>query len=232
MYVYDSSRFSSYKDRWALAADSTIAHLASHPSSRPDLTFLAQFQNTTLDLESGHLACFDGGNFILGGLVLNEDKYVAFGLKLVEACEDTYNQTLTGIGPEGFSWNVSALPTNQTAFYEQAGFYITDSHYYLRPEVIESFYYAYRVTGSRVYQDVSLLISSLDDKADLLFKWAWNAFKAINATTRVGSGFSEITDVNAPNGGSFTNFQDSFLFAEVLKYRYGDLCCQKNNSCG
>ena len=157
MYVYDTSRFASYKDRWVLAADSTIAHLASHPSSRPDLTFLAQYANRTLDFASGHLACFDGGNFILGGLVLNEDKYVDFGLQLVEACEDTYNQTLTGIGPEAFSWNVSALPADQKAFYERAGFYITDSDYYLRPEVIESFYYAYRVTGSRVYQDVGAL---------------------------------------------------------------------------
>lgn len=223
MYVYDSSRFASYKDRWILAADSTIAHLASHPPSRPDLTFLARFQNTILDLESGHLACFDGGNFILGGLVLNEDKYVDFGLALVETCEDTYNQTLTGIGPDAFSWNVFARPAKQTAFYERAGFYITNSQYGLRPEVIESFYYAYRVTGSRVYQDVGLFFfSNVDDAANKQSKWAWNAFKAINATTRVGSGFSGITDVNAPNGGGFTNFQDSFLFAEVMKYRYGD----------
>ncbi|KAK3686852.1 Mannosyl-oligosaccharide alpha-1,2-mannosidase 1B [Vermiconidia calcicola] len=202
MYVYDTARFSSYKDRWVLAADSTMANLASHPSSRPELTFLAMFENTTLVYDSGHLACFDGGNFILGGLSLGEQRYVDFGLELVEACENTYNQTLTGIGPESFSWNVSALPANQTTFYERAGFYITDSGYILRPEVIESFYYAYRATGSQIYRD-----------------WAWNAFVAINATTRVGSGFSEITDVNAPNGGSFVNFQESFLFAEVLKYR-------------
>ena len=154
MYVYDSSRFASYKDHWVLAADSTIAHLASHPSSRPDLTFVAGFENQTLVLDSGHLACFDGGNFILGGLVLNEQRYIDFGLQLVNACEDTYNQTLTGIGPESFSWNASAVPANQTAFYQRAGFYITDSSYILRPEVIESFYYAYRATGSRVYQDV------------------------------------------------------------------------------
>lgn len=43
---------------------------------------------------------------------------------------------------------------------------------------------------------------------------------AINATTRVGSGFAQITDVNALNGGSFVDFQESFVFAEVLKYRY------------
>ena len=156
MFVYDSSRFGAYKDRWVLAADSTIANLASHPSSQPELTFLAEFNHTDLIYDSGHLACFDGGNFILGGLVLSEQKYVDFGLELVMSCEQTYNQTLTGIGPESFSWNVSALPANQTAFYQRAGFYITDSQYILRPEVIESFYYAYRVTGSRVYQDVSL----------------------------------------------------------------------------
>lgn len=77
---------------WITAADSTIEHLASHPSSRPDLTFLAQYDNRTLDKTSGHLACFDGGNFILGGLVLDEQKYIDFGLQLVEGCEDTYNQ--------------------------------------------------------------------------------------------------------------------------------------------
>ena len=147
MYVYDSSRFASYKDRyaitfqiprslksglimrrWVAAADSTMAHLASHPSSRPDLTFLAMFNGKQLDDESGHLACFDGGNFILGGLVLNQQKYIDFGLQLVAACEDTYNQTLTGIGPESFSWNTSNIAANQVAFYQKAGFYITSSY--------------------------------------------------------------------------------------------------------
>lgn len=53
-----------------------------------------------------------------------------------------------------------------------------------------------------------------------MLQWAWNAFQAIITTTRAGSGYSEITNVNAPNGGTFLNFQDSFYFAEVLKYAY------------
>lgn len=167
------------------------------------MTFLAAYNGTQLIDESGHLACFDGGNFILAGSVLDEPKYIEFGLALVASCHDLYSSTLTGIGPEGFSWNVTNLPANQTDFYDRAGFYITDSGYLLRPEVIESFYYAYRITGERQYQD-----------------WAWNAFVAINATTRIGSGFSEISDVNAADGGTKTNFQDSFLFAEVMKYSY------------
>ena len=57
MYVYDPSRFASYKDRWTAAADSTIQHLASHPSSRPDLTFVAEFNNTELIYQSEHCEC-------------------------------------------------------------------------------------------------------------------------------------------------------------------------------
>jgi len=49
------------------------------------------------------------------------------------------------------------VPENQTEFYERAGFYITSSYYILRPEVLESFYYAYRATGDRKYQDVCFL---------------------------------------------------------------------------
>ncbi|KXT07816.1 hypothetical protein AC579_9333 [Pseudocercospora musae] len=206
MFVYDINRFSYYKDRWVAAADSSIQYLASHPSSRPDLTYLAEFIGRQTQNTSEHLACFDGGNFILGGLVLNEQKYIDFGLQLVDSCENTYAQTLTKIGPEQFSWNTSLLATNytnQTDFYNRAGFFILNGQYILRPEVIESFYYAYRITGDRKYQD-----------------FAWDAFVAINATCRAGSGFTSINDVNAPEGGGNQNFQESFWFAEVLKYSY------------
>jgi mannosyl-oligosaccharide alpha-1,2-mannosidase len=87
MFVYDSSRFGQYRDRWILAADSSIAYLAQHPSSRPDLTFLGGFDGTNVSSSSSHLACFDGGNFILGGLVLRKQKYIDFGLQLVDSCE-------------------------------------------------------------------------------------------------------------------------------------------------
>jgi mannosyl-oligosaccharide alpha-1,2-mannosidase len=54
MYVYDSTRFSTYKERWMLAADSSIAHLASHPSTRPDLTFLAYYEGQERIFYSQH----------------------------------------------------------------------------------------------------------------------------------------------------------------------------------
>jgi mannosyl-oligosaccharide alpha-1,2-mannosidase len=203
MYIYDPSRFASLKDQWIVAAESTITYLTSHPSSRPDITFVAFFNGTQIIQRSQHLACFDGGNFILAGQVLGEPRYLQYGLELVSGCHETYISTATRIGPEIFSWNTSALPANQTAFYDAAGFFITDSVYDLRPEVIESYYYAYRATGDTKYQD-----------------WAWDAFVAINATTHVGSGYSSIKDVNVEGGGGFDDFQESFWFAEVLKYSY------------
>jgi hypothetical protein len=53
-YVYDPKKYASYKDRWVMAADSTMMYLASHPSTRTDLTFLAGFNGTKGVPESGH----------------------------------------------------------------------------------------------------------------------------------------------------------------------------------
>ncbi|KAK0742423.1 glycoside hydrolase [Apiosordaria backusii] len=213
MYLYDPHRFEKYKERWVLAADSSIRYLISHPTTRPDLTFLAMWRNRTLHYFSEHLACFNGGNFILGGLTLDEPVYVRFGLDLVSSCYATYSGTLTGIGPELFQWQDSHTPLNasnnpgppqeQKRLYERAGFWITNGGYQLRPEVIESYYYAYRATGEKKYQE-----------------WAWEAFVAVNATCRVGSGYSSLADVNKPEGGGWTDFQESFWFAEVMKYAY------------
>ncbi|KAL1962546.1 hypothetical protein VTN77DRAFT_9421 [Rasamsonia byssochlamydoides] len=202
-FVYSPSRFSEYRDRWVAAAESTIAHLASSPSTRPDLTFLSVYNNGTYQLYSEHLTGFAGGNFLLAGSVLGRQDFIDFGLRLVAAWYDTYNSTATGIGPEEFSWDPNSVPADQETLFKEAGFYITASNYVLRPEVIESIYYAYRITGDQKYRD-----------------WAWNAFVAINSTTHVGSGYSGINNVNVAGGAGFDNVQESFLFAEVLKYSY------------
>ncbi|KAH8892323.1 glycoside hydrolase family 47 protein [Thozetella sp. PMI_491] len=208
MYLYDPNRFVEYRSRWVAAADSSIQYLTSHPSSRPNLTFLAQYNGQTLRFNGQHLGCFAGGSFILGGLTLNEKSYIDYGLKLTEGCRATYAATSTGIGPDSFEWQDSKIsssgpPSDQASFYQNSGFWMAASNYVLRPEVVESYYYAYRATGDSKYQD-----------------WAWEAFQAISNTTHVGSGYSSIRNVNQPGGGGFDNFQESFWFAEVLKYCY------------
>jgi hypothetical protein len=82
IYLYDPKRFPEYGKRWVAAADSTIDHLASTPVGHPDITFLGQFDGEAEVFVplSGHMECFAGGNFLLGGLALQEQKYTDFGL--------------------------------------------------------------------------------------------------------------------------------------------------------
>lgn len=54
MFLYDPKRFAEYRDRWVLAADSSIKHLASHPTTRPDLTFLAMYSDQKRIFSSQH----------------------------------------------------------------------------------------------------------------------------------------------------------------------------------
>ncbi|KJK81769.1 putative mannosyl-oligosaccharide alpha-1,2-mannosidase [Metarhizium anisopliae BRIP 53293] len=213
MYVYDPKAFGEYKDRWVAAVDSTMRHLVSHPTTRKDLSFLSAYRGQQTIPNSGHLASFAGGNFILGGIVLGEEKYKQLGLEITDSYYETYVQEAAGIGPEGFNWVDAGLsadnpnnrppPTNQTEFYEKAGFYNTSPYYILRPETVESIYYAYRLTGDKKYQDM-----------------AWDAFQQIRKLCRVNDAYAELTDVSKTNGGSFVDEMQSFWMAETLKYLY------------
>jgi mannosyl-oligosaccharide alpha-1,2-mannosidase len=156
---------------------------------------------------------FAGGSFLLGGLLLNEDKYIDFGIQLANSYYEVYRGTASGIGPEGFRWvdsgqpesddNNQPPPADQADFYDDAGFWATAPYYILRPETVESLWYAYRITGDSTYQDL-----------------AWEAFEHITELCRTGSGFSGLRDVTQADGGSYDDFQESFFLAETLKYFY------------
>ena len=148
------------------------------------------------------MASFAGGNFILGGILLNEDKYIQFGLQLAESYWETYNRTASGIGPEVFAWNGNP-PADQAAFYNTSGFYATAKDYVLRPETMESLYYAYRVTGDTKWQDM-----------------AWESFQRIRSLCRTGAAYGGLNDVTQANGGGTQDDMESFWLAETLKYMY------------
>ncbi|KAI5300378.1 maturation of Asn-linked oligosaccharides protein, partial [Ascosphaera atra] len=201
MYIYDPKRFEEYKDRWVDAIESSMKHLGS--DAAPNVTFLMDWYEGRENKHSGHLNCFDGGNFVLGGQVLKRQDIIDYGLKLVAGCHATYAATTTGIGPESFGWDSSKVPSNQKDFFKKNGFYIDNFSYQLRPEVIESFYYAWRATGDTMYRD-----------------WVWDAFVAIRKYARTSSAFTSISNVMDSTGGKKSDFQESFLYAEVLKYCY------------
>ena len=210
MYVYDPDRYQNYSERWQEAADSTIAHLIGHPSSRPDLTVAGAFDGMQMENYSEQLACFIGGNFILASTVLDRSDYLQYGLDFSEFCANGYRYAASGIGPVEYSWNTTILQMpqyrNQTSFYEEAGWFIPDNTAYgngQAPEAVESWYYAYQVTQDQYWRDV-----------------AWAYTLAQNRTERVGSGFSSINDVLVYDGNGTQNFMASYMLAEVLKYQY------------
>jgi mannosyl-oligosaccharide alpha-1,2-mannosidase len=194
-----------YRDRWIKAVESSMRNMASHPI--PGLNNITFMQSWQADKRKGnfsqHLTCFDGGNILLGGQVLGRRDFLRFGRHLVEGCHHTYASTTTKIGPEAFSW-WSAEDTSKKPPY----FKVESSAYVLRPEVIESYYHAYRITGNPKYQD-----------------YAWEAFQAIEKYCRAEFGYSAINNVNVVGDDAaikrnWRNEQESFWFAETLKYSY------------
>jgi mannosyl-oligosaccharide alpha-1,2-mannosidase len=155
----------------------------------------------------------------------NNDTIVQLALELNEGCWNTYasdayvcirpavNYThqanfRTGIGPEIFAYasadgnftgNDNPTP-DEIAFYNEHGFYITCPVYVQRPEVLESNFYAWRVTGDPKYLDRARSA-------------AHSFIKYLSTPT----GFAGIYDVN--NRATMKiNETESFWFAEVLKY--------------
>ncbi|SPJ73695.1 related to class I alpha-mannosidase 1B [Fusarium torulosum] len=218
MYAYDPDAFVEYGDSWIQAVETSMRHLASSPSTRPDLTFLGEMRGSTLIPVSSHLASVCGGSLILGGLLFQNQTFVDFGLKLSESYFEVYRQSPAGIGPELFRWvddgrqplvkpAANRLPPPKwQSFYEKSGFYHTNAEYILRPETIESLYYGYRATGDKKWQD-----------------WAWEAFEALSRMSKVEGGYTGLKSVMQSADDETREFVDkmeSFWLAETLKYLY------------
>lgn len=116
----------------------------------------------------------------------------------------------SGIGPEGFAYVSSdgnytgnSLPSaSQIAFNQQNGFYVTTGYYILRPEVLESNFYAWRATGDTKYLDR-----------------AASAIDSFNKYLPASVAYAGLFDVSNPTSGQYDDME-SFWFAEVLKYLY------------
>jgi mannosyl-oligosaccharide alpha-1,2-mannosidase len=115
----------------------------------------------------------------------------------------------TGIGPETFAYisddgdyTGNGPPTQeQLEFYNKHGFYITAPDYILRPEVLESNFYAWRATGNITY-----------------YQRAQRAVQVFNSHVIIPNGGAVgLIDVNNVTSALIDD-TSSFWFAEVLKY--------------
>jgi len=218
IYHYKADNVTTeYANYWLAAANSTESHLAVHPYGFDDLTFLSQLDdNGDLTYTMDDYSCFAGGNLLLGCKVLGIDSLCDLGLAAADGCHQTYNTTVTGLGPLYWGWYDSVnntYPPDSNVDIDNGyrkngatnGLFIVngDEGYGSFPESVESWFYAYRISGDPIWAD-----------------YAWDLFLSINETARNSVAFATVNNVGMPWGESQSNNLDSFFFAEVLKYIY------------
>ncbi|KAI0346608.1 glycoside hydrolase family 47 protein [Trametopsis cervina] len=204
-----------FADTWATAVDSSIRTLAVTSTVGDHLYLADQDDSGNIVNVGSHLACFMAGNWIMGGRLLNNQTIVNTALKLNDACWNTYASTATGIGPEAFAYfsnkgnntGGQTFTSSDAAFYAKNGFWVQDGapYYYMRPEVLESNFYAWRATGDTKYLDR-----------------AASAVASFQKYLAAPAGFAGIWNVSdtVTSDDNFIDDSESFWYAEVLKYLY------------
>uniref|UniRef100_A0A9J7X461 alpha-1,2-Mannosidase n=1 Tax=Cyprinus carpio carpio TaxID=630221 RepID=A0A9J7X461_CYPCA len=160
------------------------------------LTYVAEWRGGILDHKMGHLACFSGGMIGIGaddGPTEQRQHYLDLAAEITHTCHESYSRSATKLGPEAFRFDAGAEATATR---------LSDRYYILRPEVIESYMYMWRLTHDPKYRE-----------------WGWEAVEALEKHCRVDAGFSGIRDVYASTV-SHDNMQQSFFLSETLKYLY------------
>ncbi|XP_027756433.1 mannosyl-oligosaccharide 1,2-alpha-mannosidase IA [Empidonax traillii] len=176
------------------AVQAIEAHLIRKSSG--GLTYIAEWKGGLLEHKMGHLTCFAGGMFALGADGAPSDKtghHIELGAEIARTCHESYDRTRMKLGPEAFRFDggVEAIATRQN-----------EKYYILRPEVIETYMYMWRLTHDPKYR-----------------QWGWEAVEALEKHCRVDGGYSGIRDVYN-NHESHDDVQQSFFLSETLKYLY------------
>jgi len=114
---------------------------------------------------------------------------------LSRTCREMYN-TATGLGPEICYFNI--LP----GLREDISIKPLDAHYLLRPEAIEAWFYMYRFTGDKQYQE-----------------WGWEVFQAIERFAKVENGYASVNSVKTIPV-THRDSMETFFTGETLKYLY------------
>ena len=138
-----------------------------------------------------HLTCFAGGMFGLASTVIPEhaQHYLLLAHRLTKGCFAVYSSFSTGLGPD----TCTPLMTSENEFKCTT----VDGYYKLRPELVESNYYLYKITKNRVYRDMNEKI----------------AF-SIEKYCKTDFGYVEVQVEDQTLGKQ----QDSWFLAETLKY--------------
>ncbi|NXN93501.1 MA1C1 mannosidase, partial [Rhinopomastus cyanomelas] len=164
------------------------------------LTYIAEWRGGVLDHKMGHLACFAGGMIALGAEHAGEERkhrHMDLAAEITNTCHESYVRSDTKLGPEAFRFDAGT---------EAMATRLSERYYILRPEVVESYLYMWRLTHDPKYR-----------------QWGWEVVQALEKHCRVEAGFSGIRDVYTTTP-THDNMQQSFFLAETLKYLYLLFC--------
>lgn len=150
------------------AIDALIAKVSR--VSAGGLMYFGQLKYDTFERKMEHLACFSGGMIALGGQTLytdttddNKSRYIKVGANITNTCHESYVRTKSRIGPETFMFSQNSDKITS----------LTNERYYIqRPEVIESYFYLWRITKDPKYRLVEL--DNFNSQSDLTSGYHWS----------------------------------------------------------
>lgn len=164
-------------------------------TSKGGLSYFAELKYDRIEPKMDHLACFIGGLISLGAQSLAPEEKVK-AMKVAEdvtnTCHESYIRTAVGLGPECFRFTADLEATASQS----------ERYYIQRPELIESYFYLWRLTKDPKYRE-----------------WAWEAAEAFEKHAKVIGGYSGLRNVYELNSQK-DDVEQSFLFAETFKYLY------------
>lgn len=202
----------AYLKYFSEAVDSSSQHILV-TTGVTNLTFLADYATDQGGpiYQYSHLGCFAGGSWAMGGRLLSRDDYIQSGLQLAESCARTYLGTATGLGPASFGYYDSdgklkgyktTVSAGKQEYYQKHGHFLMDAYSGNGPEVLESVFYAWRITGQQMWRDI-----------------AWSFFQSMSKYLDTKTGWAQLEDCNNISSDQEDD-QGSYLYAEVFKYFY------------
>ncbi|KAJ1726900.1 hypothetical protein LPJ61_004885 [Coemansia biformis] len=157
---------------------------------------------------------FIPGTLALASKLVGSDSYFSLAEDLLEAGYSVFGEMPTSLGAEAIRFVRKNVPTDYQllsstaqAQVDKYGFVLSRPYYMLRPELIESLFYMYRLTGKTIYADR-----------------AWAIWQGIQRNCRIANGYVGTADVSvdASDTGihNIVDSTESFFYAETFLYLY------------
>ncbi|KAJ2723817.1 hypothetical protein GGI07_002356 [Coemansia sp. Benny D115] len=157
---------------------------------------------------------FIPGTLALASKLVGSESYFEFAKTLLEGGYYVFDSMSSSLGAEAIRFVRKNVPSDYYTMRDSArmqvdakGFALDRPYYLLRPELIESLFYMYRLTGETVYADR-----------------VWKIWQGIQRNCRVENGYvgtaNVSVDASVTGVMNSVDSTESFFYAETLLYLY------------